>query len=157
MQQIDETQHVKALLSANTIDANAGDSLIDVFTALGPDALKRLRSEGVVRTLDEVEERFMDEVVMGGGMRPKFSEDAMHEEFNNWVNKEYQEVGKDYVHVYDLCALEAVIFDMSHDWLTDHNHEGSVVDALTAFISKQEIADLLTNVKKESISKPALM
>ena len=157
MQQIDQIQQAKALLSANIIVPDAGDSLIDVFTALGPDALKRLRQEGVVRTGDEVEDRFMQEVVRGGGFRPKFEADALQDEFAEWVNKHYQEVGKDYVHVYDTIALEAVIFDMSQDWLAEHKCDGSVVDALAAFISKQELKDSLIHFEKDEISKPTLM
>ena len=157
MQQIDQIQQAKALLSANIIDPDAGDSLIDVFTALGPDALKRLKREGVVRTADEVEDRFMREVVRGGGFRPKFEADALQDEFAEWVNKHYQEVGKDYVHVYDMIALEAVIFDMSQDWLAEHKCDGSVVDALAAFISKQELKDSLIHFEKDEISKPTLM
>jgi hypothetical protein len=157
MPQIDHTKNAKALLSANTFNPDTGESLIDVFIALGPDALKRLRQEGVVRTGDEVEDRFMQEVVRGGGYRPKFEADALQDEFAEWVNKQYQEVGKEYVHVYDMIALEAVIFDMSQDWLAEHACEGSVVDALSAFISKQELKDSLVHFEKDEISNHTLM
>lgn len=157
MQQSDHTKYAEALLSANTIDPDGGDSLIHAFTALGPDAFKRLKHEGVVRTPEEVEDLFMRDVVRGGGYRPKFEADALHDEFAEWVNKNYQEVGKDYVHVYDMIALEAVIFDLSQDWLVEHTCEGSVVDALSAFISKQELKDSLNYFEKDEISNPTLM
>ncbi len=157
MQQIDHTKYAEALLSANTFNPDTGESLIDVFTALGQDAIKRLKHEGVVRTPEEVEDLFMREVVRGGGNRPKFEADALQDEFAEWVNKHYQEVGKDYVHVYDMIALEAVIFDMSQDWLAEHKCDGSVVDALAAFISKQELKDSLIHFEKDEISKPTLM
>lgn len=141
-------QEARLLLAANmSLDLDT-DAQAIAFAALGPKALEALSNEGLLSTYDELHDAYVVD---------KHDLDKAVDDFQDALDNWYCPVGTNYIHRDNAYALSDIVFDQSHDFISnilliEQFKPSDVIGHLKTFISKQELLDIIQNESRRKAS-----